>query len=78
MLFFNEDFDKVTFIANQGYILVVHLDEIVLGNDNHFHEDDTDTIIHVRLLACCFKFEKCKVLKKILEELITVASVIIR
>ena len=55
--FFNEDFDKVTFIANQRYI-VVDLEKINLDNDNNFDEDDTDTIIHVRLLVWRSKFEK--------------------
>ena len=51
ILFYNEDFDKVTFISNQRHILAVDLDKINLHNDNNFDEDDSDTIIHVRLLA---------------------------
>ena len=63
-LFFNEDFDKVTFIANQRHILAVDLDKINLDNDNNFDEDDPDTIIHARLFPRCSKFEKRKALKK--------------
>ena len=46
-------------------ILATDLDKINLGNDNDFDENDCDTIIHVRHLAWCSKFKKCKVLKKI-------------
>ena len=48
---FNEDFNKVTFTASQRHILALDLDE-----------DDPDTVIHVRLLAWCNKFEKHKAL----------------
>ena len=41
IFFYNEDFDKVTFIANQRHILTADLD------NNIFDEDDPDTIIHV-------------------------------
>ena len=59
ILFYNKDFYKVTFIANQRYILTVDLDKISLdNNNNNFDEDDLDTIIHVRLLACHSKFKK--------------------
>ena len=51
ILFFNEDFNKVTFIANERHILAVDLDKINLDNDNNFDEDDPDTIIHVKFLA---------------------------
>ena len=68
ILFYNEDFDKVTFIANQRHILAVDLDKINLDNDNNFDEDDPDTIIHVRLLAWHSKYEKRKVLKKTISE----------
>ena len=46
-LFYDEDFDKVTFIANQRHILVVDIDKNNLDNDNNFDEDDLDTITHV-------------------------------
>ena len=64
ILVFNEDFNKVTFIANQRHILAVDLDKINLDNDKKFDEDDPDSVIHVRPLAWHSKFEKCKVLKK--------------
>ena len=64
ILFFNEDFDKVTFIANERHIIPVDLDKINLDNDNNIGEDDPNTIIHVRLLAWRSKFEKCRALKK--------------
>ena len=43
-------------------------------DDNNFNEDDSGTIIHVRLLAWHIKFEKRKARKKdISEELMHVA-----
>ena len=38
ILFYNEDFDKVTFIANQKDILAVDFEKIIL--DNNFDEDE--------------------------------------
>ena len=64
ILFFNQDFNKVTFIANLIHFIAVDLDKINLDEDINFDEDDLDTIIHVRLLAWCSKFEKCQALKK--------------
>ena len=61
---YNEDFDKVTFIANQRHILPVDLDKTNLDNDNNFDEYDPCTIIHVRLLALRSRFKKHKTLKK--------------
>ena len=49
ILFFSEDFDKVTFIADQKHILDVDLVRINLGNN--FDEDDPDTVIHIRVLT---------------------------
>ena len=64
ILFYNEDFDKVTFVACQRHILVADLDKANLDNDNNFDENDLDTITHVRYLAWCSKFKKCKALIK--------------
>ena len=58
ILFFDEDFSKVTFFPNEMGILDVYLNEINLDDDNNFDEDDRDTIIHVRLLAWRNKIEK--------------------
>ena len=53
-------------------ILNIHLNCINLDNNN-LDEDDSGTIIHVRVLAWHTKFEKHKALKKELnEELMTV------
>ena len=62
--FYNENFDKVTFIACQRHILAADLDKINLDNDDNFNEDDSNTIIHVKLLAWRSKFKKRKALKK--------------
>ena len=64
ILFFNEDFNKVPYIANQKHIPAVDLDKINLDSDNNFDEDDPDFIIHARLLVWHSKVEKCKALKK--------------
>ena len=37
-------------------------------DDTNYDEDDPETIIHVRLLACHSKFEKRKAFKKELKE----------
>ena len=63
IFFFNKDFNIVTFIANQRHIYAAGLDKINLDNENNFYEDDPDTIIHVRLLACCSKCKKQKALR---------------
>ena len=49
-LFFDEDFSKVTFFANQVGILGVDLDKINLYDNNNFDEDYPETIIYVRHL----------------------------
>ena len=54
-------------------IIAVDLKKINLDNDNNFEKDDPDDIIHVRLLAWRNKFENCKTLKKIREELMPAA-----
>ena len=63
ILFFDEHFSKATFFANEIYILGVDLDKIDLHGDNNFDEDYPETIIHVRILVWCNKFEICKALK---------------
>ena len=49
--FFDEDFGKVTFCANEMVILGVGLDNINFDDDNNFDEDNPETIIHVRILS---------------------------
>ena len=44
-------------------ILSEDLDKINL-NEVNFHEDDSETFIHIRLLPCRNKFEKRKAYKK--------------
>ena len=61
--FFDENFGNVTFFANKMGILCVDLDKIYL-DDVNFDEDDSKTIIHIRLLAWHNKFEKRKANEK--------------
>ena len=65
ILSYKEDFDKVTYIANQRHILAVNLDKINLDNDNSFNLDDPDTIDHVRLFTQQRESTKHKPFKKI-------------
>ena len=65
ILFFDEDFSKVTFFTNEMDVLGVDLDKTNLDDENNFYEDNTETIIHVRHLAWYHKFEKHKAIKKI-------------
>ena len=67
--FYNDDFDKVTFTANQRHVLAAGFDQIYLDHDNNFDEDHTDSIIPVRLFARYIKFQKRKVLKKKMSKL---------
>ena len=62
--FFNDYFNKVTFIAIQRHILTLDFDKINVDEDNNFDEVDPDTIIHIIILVWHIKFEKCKALKK--------------
>ena len=62
LLFFDEDSGDVTLCCNEMDILSVNLNNIDL--DNNFDEDDPDTTILVRLLACHSKLKKHKAIKK--------------
>ena len=59
ILFFDEDFGNVIFCCDEMGGLSVNLDNINLDSTN-YDEDDSDTIIHVRLLAWHSKFQKGK------------------
>ena len=61
-LYFDEDSGNVVFNRNGMGILNIDLNNINL--DNHFDEDNRDTIILVRLLAWYIKFEKREALKR--------------
>ena len=74
ILFFDKDFSKVTFFANQIGILGIDLDKINIDDYNNFDKDDPETIIYVRLLAWHSKYEKLKAFNKdICKELMPVA-----
>ena len=63
ILFLDDDFGKVKFFGGEIGILSIDLDKIN-PDDVDFYEVDPETIIDVRLLAWCNKFEKLKVFKK--------------
>ena len=52
------------FCCNQMGILSVDLNNISLGDTNH-DEDDSETIIHIRILPRHITSEKCKAIKKV-------------
>ena len=55
--------------------ILIKLSDCNFDDDNNFYDDDPDAIIYVRFLAQGNKFQKCKVLKKkINEELMPVAK----
>ena len=62
ILYLNEDSANVVVSCNEIGILNIDINNINL--DNIFNEDDPDTIIIIRLLACHIKFKKAKHLKK--------------
>ena len=64
ILFFDKDFSKAVFFADQMGILGVDLDKTNLDDYYNFADDDPETVIHVRFLAWHDKFEKHKTLKK--------------
>ena len=65
--FFNEGYGNVVFSCNEMGILNKALKNVNL-DDISYREDDSDTIIFVRLLALHIKFEKLEALKKELNE----------
>ena len=70
---FNEDSGNVVFTCNKMGVINVNLNSINLCSTN-YDEDDPDTIILLRLLIWHIKFEKCKALKKkINEEIMSLA-----
>ena len=58
LLFLDENFGDVTFCCNEMGFLSVNDNSINL--DNNFDEDDSDTIILIKLLAWHSKFKKLK------------------
>ena len=69
----NEDSGNVVYSCYKMGFLNIDLNNINL--DNNFDEDESDTIIFIRHLACCNKFYKRKELKKkISEELMPIAQ----
>ena len=60
---FDENSGNVIFSSNKMGILSLDPNNINI-DDINFDENDPETIIHVRLLAWCNKFEKRKAFKK--------------
>ena len=58
ILFFDEDFSKVTIFAHEMSILSLDLDKINLDHESNFEEADPENIIPVKLLAWRNKFDK--------------------
>ena len=64
--YFNDHSSNVIFSSNEKSILNTDINNINL--DNKFDEYDPETIILTRLSASHMKFERCKKLKKMLNE----------
>ena len=64
ILFFNEDFNKVTFIANKRHNLAVDLDKLIFMKIKILMKMIL-ILLFVRILAWHSKFEKQKALKEI-------------
>ena len=62
ILHFNENSGNLIFSCNDMGVLNIDLNNINL--DNKCQEDDSDTIIHIRLLAWLIKSKKRKANKK--------------
>ena len=72
ILYFNEDPGDVAFNYNEMGIVNIDLNDINL--DDSFDQEDPNTINLIRLSTWHTKFEKCKEIKKELnQELISVA-----
>ena len=67
ILFLKEDSSNVLFYSNEMGILNIDLNNINL-DDTNYDENNPDTIILTRLVAWCIKFQRCKSLKKELNE----------
>ena len=65
ILFFDEDFSKVKFLANKMGILGVDPVNINLDDDVNIYEDDPETFNHVRPLVTKLNLKNTKHLKKI-------------
>ena len=71
IVYFNGDSGNFVFVCIEMGILNIDLNNINL--DNNFDEDDSDTVILIKLLAWHIKFEDTKNLTKISEEVIPIA-----
>ena len=73
MLYFLEDYGDAVFSCNEMDILIIDLNNINL-DDTNYDGVNPEIVIHIRRLDWYVKFEKCKALKKELnEELMLVA-----
>ena len=52
IIFINKDSNNATFVSGKIGILSVGLGKINF-DDVNFDEDDSETIIHIRFMACC-------------------------
>ena len=64
MLFIHDDSGDITFSSNEMDILSVDLNNININVDVNFEDDDSETIIYVRLMAWCNRLKQHKAFKK--------------
>ena len=73
ILYFLEDYSDAVFPCNEMGILIIDCNKIIL-DDTNYDEVNPEIVIHIRRLDWYVKLEKCKALKKELnEELMLVA-----
>ena len=63
IVFVNEDSDNVTFFRDDMGLIVIYLNKINLDDDN-FDDDDSETIIYVRLMSWCQGYKQRKACKE--------------
>ena len=64
MLFIHDDSGDITFSSDEMDILSVDLNNININIDVNFEDDDSETIIYVRLMAWCNILKQHKAIKK--------------
>ena len=62
MLYYNKDSGDAIFYCSEMGSLSIDVNNTIYLDDTNFDEDAPETIIHIRLLDWCIKFEKHKAL----------------
>ena len=63
VVFLKAEFDNVTVFSDDMGLLNVDLNNVSL-DDTNFDNHDSETTIHVKFMAWCIWYKKCKTCKK--------------